>query len=55
MGRFQLELIYLYFPPFFHLTVVVSVLRPFVVNTTFSIGLVGVEVTSEQLLDGRTV
>jgi len=26
MGRFQLELIYLYFPPFFHLTVVVSVL-----------------------------
>ena len=26
MGRFQLELIYLYFPPSFHLTVVVSVL-----------------------------
>ena len=26
MGRFQLELMYLYFPPSFHLTVVVSVL-----------------------------
>ena len=26
MGRFQLELIYLYFPPSFYLTVVVSVL-----------------------------
>ena len=26
MGRFQLELIYLYFPPSFHLAVVVSVL-----------------------------
>ena len=26
MGRFQLELIYLYFPPSFHQTVVVSVL-----------------------------
>ena len=26
MGRFQLELIYLYFPPSFHLTLVVSVL-----------------------------
>ena len=27
MGRFQLELIYLYFPPSFHLTVVISVLQ----------------------------
>ena len=27
MGRFELELIYLYFPPSFHLTVVVSVLQ----------------------------
>jgi len=27
MGRFQLELIYLYFPPSFHLIVVVSVLK----------------------------
>ena len=26
MGRFQLELIYLYFPPYFHQIVVVSVL-----------------------------
>ena len=26
MGRFQLELIYLYFPPYFHQTVIVSVL-----------------------------
>ena len=39
----HLGLIYLYFPPSFHLTVVV---RPFVVNKTFSTGLVGVEVTS---------
>ena len=58
MGRFQLELIYLYFPPSFHLTVV-SVI------TTFSTGLVGVEnvvITTKGLqdrtihiLDGTTV
>ena len=54
MGRFQLELIY-YFTYFF--TVVPSnscvflSCRPFVVNTTFSTGLVGVEVTSVSCLD----
>ena len=47
MGRFQLELIYLFFS-----TVLPSKsrlflsYRPFVVITTFSIGLMGVEVTS---------
>ena len=40
MGRFQLELIYLYFPPSFHQTVVVSVLRT---------GQI------QQLFDGKTV
>ena len=45
MGTFQLELIY--FPPSFHLTVFFFLsCKPFVVNTTFSTGLVGVEVTS---------
>ena len=41
-----LELIYLYFPPSFHLTVGFLSCRPFVVITTFSTGFVGVEVTS---------
>jgi hypothetical protein len=40
------ELIYLYFPLFFHQTVVVSVLYAFVVITTLSTCLVGVQVTS---------
>ena len=44
MGRFQLELIYLYFPPSSHLIYVCFC--PFVVITTFSTGLVGVVVTS---------
>jgi hypothetical protein len=49
MGRFQLELIY-YFTYFstvvpFNSCVFLSS-RPFVVNTTFSTGLVGVEETS---------
>ena len=53
MGRFQLELIY-YFTYFS--TVVPSNIcvflscRPSVVNTTFSTGLVGVEVSSQDLL-----
>ena len=54
MGRFQLELIYLYFPPSFHLTVFFLSCRPFVVNTTFSTGLVGVEVTSVSWLGQLT-
>ena len=63
MGRFQLELIYLYFPPSFHLTVVVSCPVGLVI-TKFSTGLVGVEIAitteglqdkKQQLLDGRTV
>jgi hypothetical protein len=36
-------LFYLYFPPSFHLTAFVSVLQAFIVNKTFSTGLVGVE------------
>ena len=47
MGRFQLELIYLYFPSSFHPTVGCFLsCRPFVVITTISTGLMGVEVTS---------
>ena len=55
MGRFQLELIYLYRPSIQQFLFLSC--RPFVVNTTFSTGLVDVEVTSviQQLLDGRTV
>ena len=46
MGRFQLELIYLYFPPSSQLVYVMFLYcRPFVVITTLSTGLVGVEVT----------
>jgi hypothetical protein len=44
--KLQLELIYLYFPPSFHQTVVVSVCRSFVFITTLSTSIVGVEVTS---------
>ena len=47
MGIFQLELIY-YFTYFFIVPSNICVFlscRPFVVNTTFSTGLVGVEVT----------
>ena len=46
MEKLSSALIYLYFPPSFHLTVLVSVLRPFVVITTLSTGFVDVEVTS---------
>ena len=47
MVRFQLELIYLYFPPSSELVYVMFLsCRPFVVITTLSTGLVGVEVTS---------
>ena len=49
------ELIYLYFPRSFHLTVVVSVCRASVVITAFSTGLVGVEVTSVSCLGQLTV
>ena len=42
MGRFQLESIYLYFPPSF----MFLSCWPFVAITTLSTGLVGVEVTS---------
>ena len=49
MGRFQLELIYC-FTFIFHCSPIEHFMflscRPFVVNTIFSIGLVGVEVTS---------
>jgi hypothetical protein len=41
MGRFQLELIYLYFPPSFHQTVVYNNERP--------------TGQKQQLFDGRTV
>ena len=46
MGRFQLKLIYFYFPPSFHLIVGFLSCRPFVVITILSTGLVSVEVTS---------
>ena len=47
MGRFQLELIYYftYFLPLFHPTLVFLSCGSFVVDTTFSIGLVAVEVS----------
>ena len=53
MERFQLEIVY-YFTYFstvvpFNICVFLSC-RPFIVNTTFSTGLVGVEVTSVSLL-----
>ena len=51
MGRFQLELIYLYFPRFSIKQLLFLSCRPFVVITTLSTGLVGVEVNSiKQLL-----
>ena len=52
MGRFQLELIYLYFPPSFHLTVTSTPTRPVenVVITTK-----GLQDRNNLLLDGRTV
>ena len=48
MNIHLLELIYLYFPPSSHLIYICMFLscRPFVVITTLSTGLVGVEVTS---------
>ena len=48
IGRFQLESIYLYFPPSFQLLYIYMFLscRPFVAITTLSTDLVGVEVTS---------
>ena len=49
MGRFQLELIYLYFPPSFHLTV--GCFCPVGLST----GLLGVEVTSVSWLGQLTV
>jgi len=58
MGRFRLELIY-YFTYFSsivpsNISVFLS-FRPFVVNTTFSTGLVGVEVSSVSWLVQLTV
>ena len=52
MGRFQLELIY-YFAYFSTPSNICMFLsrRPFVVNTTFSTGLVSVEVTSQETED----
>ena len=50
----ELELIYLYFPPSLHLRLFLSC-RPFVVITTFSTGLVGVEVTSVSWFGQLTV
>ena len=56
MGKFQLELIYLYFPPSSHLLYVCFCpCRPFIVITTLSTGLVGVEVTSVSWLGQLTV
>jgi len=55
MGRFQLELIYLYFPPSFIKQLLFLSCRPFVVITTLSTGLVGVEVTSVSWLGQLTV
>ena len=69
MGRFQLELLYLYFPPSSHLKVVCFCpVGLSLLIQHFSSGLVGVEVTSViviitkglqdrnmQLLDGTTV
>ena len=50
----EVEVIYLYFPSSFHPTVV-SVCSPFVVITTLSTGLVGVEVSSVSWLGQLTV
>ena len=55
MGRFQLELFYLYFPPSFHQKLLFLSCRPFVVITTLSTGLVRVEVTSVSWLGQLTV
>ena len=55
MGRFQLELIYLYFPPSSHLVYLFLSCRPLVVITTLSTGLVGVEITSVSWLGQLTV
>ena len=52
MGRFQLELIYHYIPPY--ICMFLSC-RPFVVITTLSTGLIGVEVTSVSWLGQLTV
>ena len=53
MGRFQLELIYLYFPPSFHLTVVTSTPTRPVENVVITTK--GLQDRNNQLLDGRTV
>ena len=58
MGRFLLELIYYftYFSTFVPSNICVFLsCRPFVLNTTFSTGLVGVEVTSVSWLGQLTV
>ena len=52
IGLKELELIYLYFPPSSHLIYVCFC--PVVVITTFSTGLVGVEVTSVSWLGQLT-
>ena len=49
------ELIYLYFTPSSHLLYLFLSCRPFVVITTLSTGLVGVEVTSVSWLGQLTV
>ena len=48
-------LFYLIFPPSSHPTFVFLSCRPFVVKTTFSAGLVGVEVSSTSWLGQLTV
>ena len=55
MGRFQLESIYLYFPPSSQLFICFLSCRPFVAITTLSTGFVGVEVTSVSWLEQLTV
>ena len=55
MGRFQLESIYLYFPPSSQLVFMFLSCGPFVAITTLSTGLVGVEVTSVSWLGQLTV
>ena len=50
MGRFQLESIYLYFPPSSQLVYLFLSCRPFVAITTLSTGLVGVEVTDNVVI-----
>ena len=61
MGRFQLELIYLYFPPSFHLTVGPGLGQEIEVTSTSTrpvenvITTKGLQDRNNLLLDGRTV